>query len=343
MTVRYRSFDDHYPEPSRPREAKGGVKARTQRGAFGNNWWARRWSEVLDGFHLGQRLSRGRSYARQGQVLAVEVGEGVVKAQVQGSRPRPYRVTIKVKTLSAADWERVARSLASQAAQAAELLAGRLPEGIEGVFAAAAVSLFPARSHDLQTDCTCPDWSNPCKHVAAVYCLLAEEFDRDPFLIFKLRGMTREGLVELIGGGGAAVKAPEPEVTEDLPTDPSRFWGQPGESYAGGTLDSRALPVTEPDCNTTVAGAPTAGAYAVSVPVVAAALVRRLGGFPFWRGEEPFLTAVERVYRGASLLGMDVFVGEWRQVPASGQTAPGQVEPASLGSGGAGRTPPHRG
>jgi len=317
-----RGFDDHYYEPSRPLEAKGGVKARTKRGTFGDSWWARRWIEVLEGFHIGARLSRGRSYARQGQVLAIDVEEGVVQAQVQGSRPRPYHVTIKVKTLSAAEWEEVARSLGSQAVLASALLAGGMPEDIEGVFKAAGVSLFPTRSHDLQTDCSCPDWSNPCKHVAAVYYLLAEEFDRAPFLIFKLRGMTREELVERIGGGVAVTKALEPEVVEALPTVPSQFWGLPDEPSTG-TLASPACPVTEPDRGATMAGGPGLGAPEVSVPVVAAALVRRLGSFPFWRGEEPFLTAVEQVYRCASPLGMDIFIGDWRPAAASNPAAPG--------------------
>lgn len=338
-----RTFDDHYYEPSRPLEAKGGVKARTKRGTFGDSWWARRWIQVLESFHLGARLTRGRSYARQGQVLAIDVGEGVVKAQVQGSRPTPYRVTIKVKTLSEPEWEKVARNLTVQAALASELLAGRMPEDIEGVFKAAGVSLFPARSHDLQTDCSCPDWSNPCKHVAAVYYLLAEEFDRAPFLIFKLRGMTREGLVDLMGGGGALTEAVEREVVETLPADPSRFWGTPDEPSTGSRSESLAWPVPGVERGSAAAGVTGLSAPAVSVPAVTAALVRRLGSFPFWRGEEPFLTAVEQVYRGASPLGMDIVIGEWHPVTAPSPAPPGQIQPAGQNPGGAGGAPSHRG
>src|SRR4030043_1727141 len=95
----YRRF-----KPSTQREAKGGIKAQSKRGAFGESWWARRWIAVLESFNIGARLGRGRSYARNGQVLSIEIGKGEVKAKVQGSRPKPYDIKIHIKTLSAAAW-----------------------------------------------------------------------------------------------------------------------------------------------------------------------------------------------------------------------------------------------
>src|SRR5262245_20560851 len=88
-----------YPK-SRPREAKGGIRAQSKRGQFGESWWAKRWIAVLEGFDIGARLDRGRSYARRGQVLAVQIDKGQVRAKVQGSRPKPYEVAIQVKVLS---------------------------------------------------------------------------------------------------------------------------------------------------------------------------------------------------------------------------------------------------
>ena len=81
-----------------------------------------------------------------------------------------------------------------------------MPQDIEEVFHQAGLSLFPERSRDLETDCSCPDWSNPCKHIAAVYYLLGEEFDRDPFLIFKLRGMDARGIPALLGAAAACAR-----------------------------------------------------------------------------------------------------------------------------------------
>jgi len=164
-------------------------------GEFGKNWWARRWISVLESFGWSNRLQRGRSYARYGNVLEVVVAPGEVRAKVQGSRARPYRVTIRVKPLDDAEWEKVTSAMAEQAVFAARLLAGEMPENIEEVFTRNRVSLFPSSGRDIVTTCSCPDWANPCKHVAAVYYVLGQEFDRDPFLLFLLRGRSRDGLM----------------------------------------------------------------------------------------------------------------------------------------------------
>src|SRR3990172_10884459 len=195
----YSSSDFYFPPPWKEGKAKGGIKAQTKRGAFGESWWARRWVEVLESFQIGARLARGRKYARQGQVTDIQIEEGKVTAHIQGSRSRPYSVTIGVKTLTEAQWKKVAGRFGKEPRYAAKLLAGEIPTDIEDVFRDAGLTLFPSRSQDLATDCSCPDWSNPCKHIAAVYYLLGEEFDRDPFLIFRLRGMSRGGLVGLLG------------------------------------------------------------------------------------------------------------------------------------------------
>src|SRR5947209_5067370 len=174
-------YSRYYFPRSRPREAKGGIKAQSMRGGFGQSWWAKRWIQVLESFNIGARLGRGRSYARNGQVLSIDIDKGTVKAKVQGSRPKPYDITIGVKTLSTADWKKLANALARQALYAAKLLAGEMPQDIEEAFTGEKLSVFPEKLGDLTTDCSCPDWSNPCKHIAAVYYLLGEEFDRDPF------------------------------------------------------------------------------------------------------------------------------------------------------------------
>src|SRR5690242_5044033 len=133
---------DYYPR-SRPRQAKGGIKAQSRRGTFGQSWWAKRWIAVLESFDLGARLGRGRSYARGGQVLSIDVEQGEVKASVQGSRPRPYAITIRVKVLSAGEWKKVLEALSKQALYVAKLLAGEMPPEIEDVFRQVKLSLFP--------------------------------------------------------------------------------------------------------------------------------------------------------------------------------------------------------
>src|SRR5215472_13992811 len=230
---------EFYPR-STPRQAKGGIKAQSKSGAIGKSWWAKRWVAVLESFNIGARLSRGRSYARRGQVLKIDIDKGKVTAQVQGSRPQPYKVRISIKTLMDAEWKKLAGVLSKQALFLAKLLAGEMPQDIEEAFKEAGLSLFPQKLRDLETDCSCPDYSNPCKHIAAVYYLLGEEFDRDPFLIFKLRGLSREELLAQLGGVGEQRKTKkargkaepvrgekeEPEPAEPLPSDPAVFWVQ---------------------------------------------------------------------------------------------------------------------
>src|SRR5882762_122125 len=115
-------YYDYFPR-SRLRAAKGGIKAQSKQGGFGKSWWAKRWIGVLESFNLGARLGRGRSYARRGQVISINIDDGVVSARVQGSRRNPYKVTIKVKTLSDADGKKLGQALGSQALFAAKLLA----------------------------------------------------------------------------------------------------------------------------------------------------------------------------------------------------------------------------
>lgn len=190
------------PEPPRfadfgpPRRVEGGLRARSTRGAIGRSWWSRRFLEVLESFALGTRLTRGRAYARRGQVLRLDVAPGLVTASVQGSRPDPYPVRIRLAAYPDEVWERLAAELAGQAFFSARLLAGDLPAELEELFAAAGAPLFPATVDELDQRCGCPDFAVPCKHLAATFYLLAEAFDADPFRLLHWRGRGRAELLE---------------------------------------------------------------------------------------------------------------------------------------------------
>ncbi len=181
----------------KPRKPANGIKAKTQRGKFGQSWWARKWIGALEsfGFDWQSRLQRGRSYARGGQVLSIEVQKGRVAAKVQGSMPRPYAITIQLPSLTDSQWEKVIAAMAGQAIFAAKLLASEMPPDIEEAFKVAGVPLFPQKMRDIEASCSCPDFANLCKHIAAVYYLLGEQFDDDPFLLFKLRGRTKDEVI----------------------------------------------------------------------------------------------------------------------------------------------------
>ena len=217
--------------PARPIRVDGGIRAKSKRGAIGEQWWSRRFISVLESYGMSGRLARGRSYARAGQVLDFELAQGKITAQVQGSRARPYQVKIGVLPLTTAQWRRVQDRLASQALFRAKLLAGEMPHEIEEVFDECGTPLFPRSAGDLDMRCSCPDWEVPCKHLAAVCYVLAEEFDRDPFGLLAWRGKGREELLaalsQLQGGAGAAESA------------------DPGEDGWRASLDVAAKPLAE--------------------------------------------------------------------------------------------------
>jgi uncharacterized Zn finger protein len=206
-----------------------GIKARSKKGTFAKNWWADRWIMALERLLNAGRLRRGKSYARKGQVLSIEESRNGVAARVQGSRKTPYKISIKVDTLSNVQWEKVIDVLASQAIFSAQLLAGEMPAEIEQAFAEAGVSLFPEKPNELVTDCSCPDYANPCKHVAAVHYILGEQFDEDPFLLFRLRGRTQEQILEALRArraesAGAQADEDVEEVYPPLAERLDQFW-----------------------------------------------------------------------------------------------------------------------
>lgn len=225
----WRDYDDYYYKPSKPKEARDGIKARSQRGSFAKNWWAQRWIAALERLVDSGRLTRGRSYARQGQVLSIEEAKDGIAAKVQGSQRSPYRIKIQIAPLSDSEWEKVFDALAEQAIFTAQLLAGEMPQDIESAFERAKVSLFPSRRADLQTSCSCPDPANPCKHIAATHYILGERFDEDPFLIFRLRGRTQEQVMAALrqrrAGEEEAVEEPEAaEIVIPLEEQIPHFW-----------------------------------------------------------------------------------------------------------------------
>lgn len=204
-----------YYEARKPKEVEDGIKAKSKRGPIGEKWWSKRWVALLESFKMGARLGRGRSYARKGQVVSIDVQKGAVRSKVQGVRSNPYDVEIRLALIPDDDWEKAIEVMASKAIFAAKLLSGEMPKDIEDAFTEAGSSLFPAKK-DIKTDCSCPDWADPCKHIAAVYYIMAEKFDEDPFLIFKLRGRTREEIVEALRERRAStVLADDVEAADD--------------------------------------------------------------------------------------------------------------------------------
>lgn len=262
------------------RAAKGGIPARSRRGEIGESWWAKRFLDALKAVADTSRLGRGRSYARTGQVMELRVHPGRVTARVQGSRAEPYAVRLDLKPFSDAQWARAEGELAAQALYLAALLAGEMPRDVEEAFAAAGLSLFPSKPDELRTDCSCPDWANPCKHVAAVYYILAEAFDDDPFLVLAWRGRPRERLLERLRElrGVAPAAADERTTGPATPSIPVPAAARTGGFWrAGPELASLR--------------------FAPRAPEVADAVLRRLGPLPTEAGGERIQEALAKAYR----------------------------------------------
>jgi uncharacterized Zn finger protein len=268
-----------------PRLPSHGIKAHTRRGAFGRTWWASRWIAALERLVNPGRLARGRSYARSGQVVSMDVGRDGVKAVVQGSRPEPYQVSIKFRRLSNDDWERVIDAMSAEALYAARLLSGEMPEQVEDVFASVGASLFPSARGDMRTTCSCPDEANPCKHIAAVHYLLGERFDEDPFLMFLLRGRSKDEIIAALRArrAGPETEAP-PETEQAVEPDLATFWSAPPQT------EEVALHFALPESD--------------ALPV------KRLGPPPFVRNQAAFTTAMERLYQEIGEYALLVALGE---------------------------------
>ena len=168
------------------------------RNEFGSNWWSKKWNNAISSFTISSRIDRGREYARAGNVLSIEVSKGEIKAEVQGNRVTPYKVNIELDVFSKQQWEKIMNIMAQKAIFCAMILNGEMPENIEEAFKEGGVSLFPKKQIHLITECSCEDTANPCKHIAAVHYMLGLEFDKDPFVILKLRGMEKDEFLKAL-------------------------------------------------------------------------------------------------------------------------------------------------
>ena len=266
-----------------PLSVKGGIRAQNSHGGHLRVWWGQRWTEVLENFRLGARLGRGRNYAVSGQVSMMTIREGCVAAHVQGSHQEPYESVIQFHCVQGEAKERIVKALWQRPVLIARLLVGDLPFEIEPLFQTEGCPLFPKRTNDLVSRCSCPDWANPCKHLAAIYYLLGETITRNPLLLLTLRGITR---ADLVG-------EPQPTPAEDA---------KPSEMDSERTATREAFYGTPQPAFDDFGAAPKS-----STP---APLIHRLGPLPFWRGQERFTDTLEHLYVRAATRGWTVWTGE---------------------------------
>ena len=292
----WRSWDERGSGP-KPPPPPDGLKMRKS----GTTWWGKRWIEALEQVLGGQagRLARGRTYARAGRTHDLRVAGSTVTAKVTGSRAEPYDVHITLAQLRDETWQSVIMAMTTQAGFAARLLTGEMPETIDDVFRAAGASLFPAARKELKTRCSCPDWGDPCKHVAATHYLLGEALDRDPFLLFELRGRTRAQLLEALRSARARSAQSKPQKRPASVADPT--FEEPPK-------------VTLPALSAAAYDAPREGLpslhFSFERAVTHGALLRQLGTPGAWRSEQEPADALAPLVRSAAELARSIALSE---------------------------------
>jgi uncharacterized Zn finger protein len=277
-------YDKKAPKPP----PKGGIKVKKA----GSTWWGQRWISALEELSAdySNRMSRGWTYARAGRVSNLKIQPGKVTARVTGSRSSPYHVTLRLSVLEEAAWEKIITELSRQALFAAELLTGQMPKDIDRAFRAAGQSLFPETEEELETECSCPDWANPCKHIAAMHYVLGEAFDKDPFLLFELRGRSKAsvlGRLRQLRAGKAARGTARPGTSSTaIPTVSL-------SKKALGTYERLRSPVSQLH-------------FQIEPPASPTALVRQLGIPPSWTLQEPPAEVLAPLYSAAGAFAREL-------------------------------------
>ena len=266
---------------------------------FSRTWWGQRFIAALEEFTDAARLGRGRSYASGGRIIEYTLSKGTVTAKVRGSinpyfgvyKEPTYKTSITIKAITSDDWTRVIRQIASRADLITKLLLNEMPDTIEDAFSKLGLHLLPHSERDFVTSCSCPDWANPCKHVAGVYYLLASALDNDPFLMFELRGLSRDDLhAELTRSPLGKILASALDSEEEPLVEPVQSF------YTPPVKEPVSVEASHKEFWTGAKRLPSliANASHVSVPAL---LIKKQGDYPpFWHKDVSFISVMEELY-----------------------------------------------
>lgn len=263
---------------------------------FTRTWWGNRFIEALESFTDPNRLGRGRAYARNGKILEYHLEKGKIHAKVRGSinpyfgvYTEPlYKVNIEIKPIDNAQWSEIIAYLTTKASFISRLLMKEVPDNIEEAFEVVHSHLLPNSRADFKTSCSCPDYENPCKHIAGVYYLLAARLDEDPLLLFELRGLTREALYNELSQSPLGVILSTVLATQEIPLAPvTSFYTRP-----------QLVPLPAPTHPFWVGNkrlpSTITSPVAASVPAI---LIKKGGDFPpFWKKDSSFVELMVEFY-----------------------------------------------
>lgn len=266
---------------------------------FSKTWWGKRFIETLEAFTDSARLGRGRSYARNGKVKDYQIANGKITAKVRGSinpyfgvyKEPLYKITIEITQISPQDWSKAISYLGSKASFISKLLMNEVPDNIEEAFAHLNLHLLPHSQKDFKTKCSCPDWENPCKHIAGVYYLVASELDQDPFLLFELRGISRAKLLLELAKSPLGKALSSALETEEIPIEPvSSYYTQP-------KIVLLQVPCSDKDFWLGDKRLPQSVESASQISI-SAIVVKKGGDFPpFWPKDISFIEVMSELYQ----------------------------------------------
>ncbi len=172
-------------------------------GKYGNTWWGAQWLKALQGIDYSNRIPRGKTYANKGAVKDMLIEDGKIQAKVQGSQPRPYKQTLSVTPFSLVEKAQIVQAITENPFILSALLNKQLPNELLEEVNRLGIRLFPSSWQDMEAKCSCPDWAVPCKHLAAVIYVTVNEIDKNPFMVFLLRGLNVLEELQRLGFGAS--------------------------------------------------------------------------------------------------------------------------------------------
>ncbi|HYW18888.1 MAG TPA: SWIM zinc finger family protein [Nodularia sp. (in: cyanobacteria)] len=266
---------------------------------FSRTWWGDRFIQALEAFTDDNRLKRGRSYASGGKVKSFEIDLNKITAKVRGSvnpyfgvyKEPTYNIEIQITPIAKTRWDEAIQKLSSKASIISRLLLNEVPENIEDTFSHFGLHLLPHSSQDFKTKCSCPDYANPCKHIAGVYYLVACQLDNNPWLLFELRGLSKAELQAKLADCPLGKALSEELNTKEIPLELSNSLYTKLEKQSLNQmpnarefwLGTKRLPQT----------------IEVATPgSVCAILIKKQGDFPdFWHNDASFIQTMEELYQ----------------------------------------------
>ncbi len=285
----YASFRSSRKSLVNPRRVRGGVKLKLKAGETPQSWVTQRLLRVAEtGGAENDVYKDGIEYARLGQTKRLTIEDTLCEGIIQGRSDKPYTATLGLKEFSVESQEQIIAAMADQVRYAAKLLAGELPSNIEDVFAPLGLKLFPAEPSDIDPKCSCPDWKEDqlwCKHTVCLTALLAEKLGDDPMMIFGLRGMPGQELIDGLRqkrAVGVQGPGPSPVLHQHVP----------------GVSDVSSPPLEDSIDSFWEIGAELAELDTpISPPTVNCVLLRRLGPSPFVDGKFPLIGLMATCYQ----------------------------------------------